>query len=954
MKSLRFFPVLLLLSASGVPYAAQAQIAAVSVPPSTASSDTPWAFERSDLPVDPSFRFGRLDNGMRFIIRPNGTPRGQAVVQLWIDAGSLAEAEEERGLAHFIEHMAFNGSTNIPEGEMVRLLEREGLAFGADTNAATGFESTVYKLNLPRNDPDLLDTALMLMRETASELTFAPEAVEREKGVILSERRVRDTYEYRNLLDQLRFFYPEARFPDRLPIGTAETIADATPDQLRDLWQRAYRPGNAAVVVVGDFDTDEVEQAIRKHFGDWQEGSTVSLPDAGPVDPGHAGMTSVYIDPALPERITATRSGPWLDEDDTVENRRVNVLRQIGYGIVNRRLTRLSRSDDPPFRSAGFGTSDVFEEARSTNLIVDAGEGEWEQALAAAVREYRRAFAFGFTEAEVAEQIARLRTSLENAAAGATTRSNRNFVSAAIALLEDEQVPTTPESALERFVALEDAITPDAVLEALRVQAVPLRDPLLRFEGRTAPEGGAEAVRAAWDAAWNADVENQDGALPGEFAYTDFGPAGEIVSDTEEPVLGIRTITFANGLKLNLKRTDLQEDRISVQLNIDGGLLLNTKDDPLATAMTSVLPMGGLGKHSYDELDSILAGRSVGFSIATDDDTFRMAAGTTPRDLELQLQVLAAAVSDPGYRPQGEAQYRRNIENFFARRNATPNDALGNALGGIVSDNDPRFTLQPKEDYLALGFSDLRNEIDERLREGALELALVGDIDEDRAIDLIARTLGALPEREPDFRQYADNRQRSFTEDRGIRVVRHGGPADQALLRMTWPTTDDRDFEETIRLELLQRIVQVRLTDTLREELGETYSPGVNSSQSRVYEGYGTFNTAAAVSVDDLDPARNAMLETIRSLIEEPVDQDVLLRARRPLLEAYDNALKTNGGWMALADRAQSEPQDIERFTRGKELVAAITPEDIRRVASRYLDPEQRLEINVLPERPQD
>ncbi|MGC1269244.1 MAG: insulinase family protein, partial [Croceibacterium sp.] len=179
-----------------------------------------WPFATSDLPADPDWRFGTLANGMRYLIRHNGTPAGQASVQFWVDAGSISEQDDELGYAHFIEHMAFNGSTRVPEGDMVKLLEREGLAFGADTNASTSFGTTLYKLDLPRNSPALLDTALMLMRETASELTFSPAAVEREKGVVLSERRVRDTYALKNTVDQLQFEYPDARFTRRLPIGT--------------------------------------------------------------------------------------------------------------------------------------------------------------------------------------------------------------------------------------------------------------------------------------------------------------------------------------------------------------------------------------------------------------------------------------------------------------------------------------------------------------------------------------------------------------------------------------------------------------------------------------------------------------------------------------------------------------------------------------------------------------
>nr|WP_166179111.1 M16 family metallopeptidase [Altererythrobacter segetis] len=914
-----------------------------------AAATSVWPFAKSDLPLDPSYRFGLLPNGMRYVVRANATPAAQGMVQMWVHQGSLAERDDEAGWAHFIEHMAFNGSAHVPEGEMVKLLEREGLAFGADTNAQTGFDATVYKLDLPRNDPKLLDTALMLMRETASELTFAPEAVEREKGVVLSEKRVRDTFAYRDTVDQLNFAYPGSKFAARLPIGTAESVQGADAARLKALWQRLYRPQDVAVIVVGDFDAAKVEAAIKAHFADWEAPAAQPQPDPGPLDFEIAGKTDIYLDPALPERITVSRTAAYQDEPDTLANRQQQLLRQIGYGIVNRRLQRLARDGDPPFRGAGLGTSDVFKTGRTTSLVVDAGEGEWQRALAAAEREYRRALEFGFTPAEIAEQVANQRTAQENAAAGAATRNNATFVGMALSLLQDERIPTTPESSLERFNAFAPQITPEAVLAALEHELVPLDNPLIRFEGRTAPKGGAEALRAAWNAGMAEPLVRQGDAALAAFAYTDFGPPGKVVSDKPEPLLGIREIVFANGLKLNLKPTQLQKDRVSLSLAIDGGQMLDTRDQPLATAMVSVLPVGGLGKHSYDELQSILAGRSVNFAIGDGERAFRMGASTTPRDLELQLELLAAAISDPGYRPQGEAQYRRNIENYFASLNATPDSALGNNLGRIVSDGDPRFTLQPKDAYLALSFAKLKGAIGDRLAHGALELAIVGDFDSDKTIALVARTLGALPPRESEFRDYEANRTRPFTADRSLRVIRHSGPADQAIVRMSWPTEDDSNFDDSLRLELLQRVVQVELTDDLREKLGATYSPGVNASQSRTWRGYGTFNVAAPVAASQVEPARQAMLDTIARLAAEPVDADTLLRARQPLLEAYDNALKTNAGWLSLADDAQREPDQIARFVAAKAKLAAITPEELQAIAAKYLKPAERLEIDVLP-----
>jgi zinc protease len=943
--NLRFLPAVLAVLALPLPAIAQAPEYAVVAE----ASPDPWPFAASDLPADPDYHVGVLPNGMRYVIRPNATPPGQGMVRLWVDFGSAAEAEHEQGWAHFIEHMAFNGSTNVPEGEMVQLLEREGLAFGADTNASTGFDTTTYQLDLPRNDLALLDTALMLMRETASELTFDETAVERERGVILSERRVRDTFALQNIFDNLAFLYPGTPLATRIPIGTVETIGGATGAGMRDLWARYYRPENVALVVIGDYDPAAVEAAIHEHFADWQAPPRLPPVSFGPVDPARGGEVDIFVDPALSEEVTISRSGACLCEPDTVATRQMRLLRQIGYGIVNRRLQRLARSEDPPYRSAGLGMSEMFREARTVNLVVQAAEGEWPRALAAAQEEYRRALEFGFSEGEVAEQVANLRSSIESNAAGAATRHNRNFETGAFTLLRDGQVPTTPESALERFNAFAPTITPAAVLEAMKGELLPLENPLIRFEGRTAPEGGAEALRAAWDAGMAAPLAAGENTQAAEFAYTDFGPAGAVISDSVEERLGIRRVVFANGLMLNLKRTDLQANRVMVELNVDGGDLIATRDNPLATAMTSSLLVGGLGKHTLDELQSVLAGRQVSLDVASAEESFRLRSTSTPGDLELQLQLFAAALADPGFRPTGEAQYRRNVQNYFAQTFATPGNALSSSIGGIISGGDPRETLQPQDAYMALSFAKLRADIIDRWQNGALELALVGEVDEDAAIALVARTLGALPAREPAFRDYAGNRDRAFTADRSPRTVYHDGEADQAMVVMAWPTRDDSDQRASQTLALLEQVMKIELMDKLREELGQTYSPGADASQSRVFPGYGTFDISAAVDVADVDATRTAMLETVAALIAAPVDEDVLLRARAPMLERYANSLDTNGGWMSLVDRAQTQPERLDRFLAGEAMLRSLTATEVQAAAARYLDPDQRLEVLVLP-----
>ena len=909
-----------------------------------------WVFEESDVPVDPDFVFGTLDNGMRYIVRQNSTPEGTALVRMRIDSGSLDETESERGLSHFIEHMAFNGSTGIPEGEMIKLLEREGLAFGADTNASTGFSAITYMLNLPRNDEKLLGTALMLMRETASELLIEPAAVERERGVILAERRDRRNFSQRALEDSFAFSTPDARYAQRLPIGTLDVLENASADQMHRLYKRSYTPANTVLVIVGDIPAATMEQAIQARFSDWQGGPALVDPATGPIDIRRSGLTDIYIDPALSEAVSISQYRSWQDRPDTQANRRKNALRVVAYAIVNRRLARLARSKDAPYRSASFSSGELFEDARATSISVSSLDGEWREGMLAAVSQVNQALTYGFTQSEIAEQLANRRTALENAVEGEASRSNSSLVNGALSLIANDRIPTQARFRLDQFEAMVDDFTAERLLAALKADVAPLDDPLIRFQGRTAPKGSGEALRATFTEAMALPIAAPEDKGAAEFAYTDFGAPGTIVTDTNDDRLGFRYITFANGVRLTLKQTDIQKDRVSYRVAVDGGRLLNSAENPLATYLVPSLPSGGLGQHSQDELLSILAGRSVGFRITNSEDAFILGGATTPRDLELQLQLITAGLTDPGYRSEGLEQFRRRIDNFFNTLHSTPARSYSSHAGAILSDNDPRFSLLPKNEYFALDFTKLQSAIEGRLQSGAVEVALVGDFQSDDAIAAIAKTLGALPPRETDFLPREDARTRSFTQTRGEQILRHKGEADQSLVRIIWPTNDDGDAAEVVILRLLARVVRIELQQRLREELGQAYSPTAVSQMSHFYRGHGTFSINASVEASQIEATRSAIAGLLDALQSQPIDLDLVERARKPLLEDYDNALKRLGGWMPVAWRAQSEPERVERFLAYPDILKAVTPADLQAAAQRYLALDRAVEFLVLPE----
>lgn len=943
MKGLAFAASLALVLA--VPLAAQS----LPQPEQVRAPQPAWAFEASDLEPEDGYIFGVLANGMRYIIRANGTPAGTALVRMEIDAGRLDEGDSERGAAHFVEHMAFSGSTNVPEGEMVKLLERLGLKFGADTNAETSFGYTQYKLDLPNTSPELLDTALFLMRETASELQFDPQAVERERGILLAEQRDRTNFAFLNIYDLVEFAAPGSRLAARFPGAGREDLELVDAATLRNFWSRNYVPSKATLVIVGDFDAAEVEARVRERFASWQPLGSVPQPSAGPVDPGRAGLTDIHLDPSLSEQLTISRSTPWHAVPDSMAEREAQIIKAIGYGILSRRFQRAAQSAEPPFRSAAFGTSEVLEAWRETSLTIGAIEGRWADGLAAATALYRQFLAYGVDEREIAEQMAGLRTGFENAVASRSTRSHGSFASRALALTRDGKVPTSPESSLALLETMVPGITPEAVLAAIRTDVIPLDNPLIRFSGRSAPMGGEEALRSAWDMANSAPVSAPDQTGPAIWNYVDFGPAGQVVSDTTSPVLDIRQLVFANGVRLNLKPTGLAQDRISLSLGIDGGSYLDTREEPLRTDLTGLFAAGGLGRLSQDELQSVLAGRSVNFSLSDGPDRFAFATTTTRRDLELQLQLVAAYLTDPGYRPEPLTRFRNGIDDYYARLTSTPAAALAAESGSFLSDDDPRFGVPDRLAYKALDFDGLRDAIGDRLRNGAIELALVGDFEQEEAIALVSRTLGALPAREAEFGRYPASRQRSFTARRGEHIVFHDGEPDQALLSLVWPTRDYSDAMSVVEFNLLEAIVMLEVTEALREELGKAYAPGVSSSQSANFDGYGTFTISAAIERGEVAATRGVLTQLIARLRSNPVSADTLERARRPILQGLDNALKTNGGWMAQVARAQSEPQRIERFLKARERYESVTAERLRDLAAQYLTADGAVEFIVLP-----
>ena len=912
--------------------------------------DYSFVHEVSDLPADPAIRYGELENGLRYAILANRTPPNVASVRLVFNVGSLAEADDQRGLAHFIEHMAFNGSTDVPEGEMVPLLERHGLQFGPDTNAFTGLETVGYQLDIPEVDEETVDTALFLMRQTASELLMEPEAIDRERGVILSEERFRNTpiRRWNNAL--WRFRLPDSIIADRDPIGTVEVVETAQRERFVDYYENYYVPQRGLLVVTGDIDPDAVEAKIVAGFSDWRAiDDPRDDPVAGTLSTDRPLSVGYFNDPEIYTIFTVDALRPHVPQLDTGEARFRNNLASLGNRILSRRFATLTSSGTSPLIQASASHGSDFEITDRATVLAVARPDAWREGVATVEQELRRALEHGFTEAELAEQVANMRTSLRDAADQAGTRTSSSLADQIWSNWRSDQVMTTPASMLERFEASLDGVTVEAVNAAFRAQWEGV-EPLLFLATPITLEDAETEIRTVWDESARQPVEAPQTGGATAFAYTDFGPAGAVAERTEIEDLGLVQLQFENGVAVTFKPTEFEDGTIRLRLDFGRGELEPRAQDGVDILAGSVFTSAGLGQHSEDEMSRVLAGRNVGYGFGVGDDSFSFQARTTPSDLRVQMDLLTAYLTDPGWREEGLDQFRAIIPEIRRNLYASPSGVLQADVTRMIRSGDPRYGLPDPEQVAAIAMDDIRAFLSPALERAPIEVTVVGDITEEALIEALAPTLGALPARAADWPAYDEARTVRFPDPVSEPVVlHHNGPDYQAMANVYWPTFDDSNPRRTRALSLLRAVFDLKLTERLREQEGFTYSAFNNDTASDVYPDYGYLYVGADVRLDDVAATYAAIDELAAALAAGEISEDELLRARRPLLEQIENAFENNGAWMSWLAQSWQHPARLDRIRALTEDYESITREELIELAATYLQPDRSWRVTILP-----
>jgi zinc protease len=930
--------------------AALALCAALLAASPTLAAQAPWPQATSDLKADPAIRFGVLPNGMRYAIRKQSTPPGQAALRLWIDAGSMMETDAQQGLAHFLEHMAFNGSKNVKEGEMTKMLERLGLAFGPDTNASTSFGETIYMLDLPRTDAETVDTALMLMRESASNLSIEQAAVDRERGVVLSEERARDTPGYRVVKEQLSFLLKGQWLPRRMPIGKVEVLRSAPASQVADFYHRYYRPERAVLVAVGDFDVDVMEAKIRTRFADWRaQGPAGAEPPQGQV-PTRGPEAKLVVEPGA----RLTLQAAWISRPDlspdTIAKRRRDLIETVALAALNRRYSRLGRGANPPFLGASAYTYQQEDEADLAVLSVSAEPSRWAEALAAAEQEHRRALTYGFRQDEVDREIEETRALLRAAAAGAATRRQTELANEIVNSLADRQVVTSPADELAFFEEAVKGLTAETVSAALKA-AFEGQGPLVFMATPQAVAGGEKALMAAFDASRKTPVTPPPAASAVTWPYESFGPPGQVAERREVADLGVTFVRFANGVRLTVKPTKFRDDEVLVRVNVGDGMLDLSPARQSPSWAGSAYIEGGLKKIETEDMERVLAAKVYGARFGFGDDAFVFSGSTRTNDLPTQMQVLAAYVVEPGFRNEAFQRLKTAGKTIHDQFESTDSGVLSRDLSGLLHGGDRRWTFPSREEIAGARLEDLVGQVAPHVNDGRLEVVITGDVTVEDAIAATAATFGALPPRPEPAPASAEARKVGFPKGGGAPLVlTHKGRADQSIGYIAWPTSDYwADPQRARETAVLSEVLQLRLTDELREAQGATYSPNVGVNHSLVWTGWGYVAASVEVPPDKLQAFFDDVAKIVADLKAREPTADELARAKKPRVERLQKARITNQFWLAELSGAQFEPRRLDTIRESIPGTEKVSAADVRRAAQTWLKDETAFKLIVRP-----
>ena len=907
------------------------------------------------LPHDSRILEGTLENGVTWKYRRHDNPPGKMWLMIRVDSGSLNETEDQRGLAHFIEHMCFNGTTHFAPGELIPYFESIGMEFGADLNAFTSFDQTVYMIFAPNTEVDQIGKALMVLSDYAFGALLPDKEIEKERGVVLEESRSGKSA-FQRIRDKL---WPElfegSRFAKRLPIGDEEVISHAKRKEFSDYYQTWYRPENVTVFMVGDAAPDAYIPLIKKWFGQETPDAPARKQQGPAFQPFTRQRSMVVTDPELSScNVQAYNMRPGRPPTLATEQWRTELVESIGSWIVNRRYDERVKKGEASFRGANAGVSNFFNDALMISASASGEPPDWAKMLEETIVELNRAREHGFTQRELDLARKEILAGAEHAVKTEPTQNARRIINQIVFAVNNRVPVLSAQQELDLYKEFLPSIDLDEVNAAFVKNFEPGTFAYVVTtpdkEGVTVPS--RDEVLAAARSAWARKTKAPETGAVATDLLAKLPAAGKTVEKSFDKDLEITSGWLGNGVRFHHRFMDYKKDTIMISIALAGGAIEETAANVGITQVASLaIREAATSRLTSTQMRDLMTGKNIAVRGGGrgGSDTFDISVSGAPEDLEIGLQQAHALLTDGIIEASAFKNWKLQTLQQLDMMEKMPQFKGFEAMFDLVTGGDPRRPFLKKENVEALSREKAQAWFDRLRREAPIEVAVVGDMKQDDVMPLIERYIGSLPKRDRSAAYL--NKLRTHPRSTGplMRHVEVETMTPKAMSFAGFVSADGRDVPDTRAMDIAANVLSSRLVKRVREDLSIVYSIRASNSADQAYRDSSLFLTAAPCDPDNAQKVVDEAKTIFEAFAKEGPSAEELENAQKQIANNLDTQMREPRYWLSILQNFTFHEMRLEDQKNQKEAYNNYTAKQVQAVFKKYYTPRREFSVTAVP-----
>ncbi|HEU4471611.1 MAG TPA: insulinase family protein [Flavisolibacter sp.] len=906
------------------------------------------------LPMDPNVKVGKLPNGLTYYIRKNAKPEKKVELRLAINAGSILEENDQRGLAHFMEHMNFNGSKNFPKNELVDYLQKIGVQFGADLNAYTGFDETVYILPISSDDPEIVEKGFTVLEDWAFNNLLDKSEIDKERGVVLEESRLSKGSQERMLRQYFPKLFNGSKYAERLPIGKDSILQNFSYATLERFYRQWYRPNLMAVIVVGDIDPAEAEKKIKAHFSGFKNPANAKpRPAIIPIQPRTKPEALVVTDAEATNTVVqvfnfikpAKKVATWADYREAT-------IQELVNSLINQRLQELTQKENPPFVFGYTGTDQFIRGYDAFVSFAVLGNGTTKEAIDALVAETERARQFGFLATEVERAKATMLTGAERAYNERDKSQSGNLVAQYV----NNFLEGAPVVGAENRYKFIKQVLPGITMKEINDAAKKLQSSANAFALVTAPSSQKDklptndALLSQIAAATKQKVEPYAEKAVAASLMENGPAAGKIVSETKNDKLGTTNLVLSNGVTVTLKPTTFKNDEIVMDAWRHGGwhrFPLENKEN--AKSAAQAVGVMGVKDMTPTDLKKFLSGKSIKVTPYLNEHEEGIEGSSSVKDLENFLTLVNLYFTAPRKDAALLKSFVNNTKGYLQFVKEDPQTFFQDTLSKIMYNGSPWISEIPTAEELEKLDADKIMAVYNQIYGNAhgMHFTFVGNLDMEKVKPMLEKYLGSLPA-QPMENKFKDNGVRPVKGVVNANIKK--GKEAQSLITISWTGETEYKREDNLALKVLLDVLNIKVIEKLREELGGMYSGGLGGSiQKRPYAHY-SISAYVPCGPENVDKLTTALFDIIKDAQQGKLEQKDLDKVKETLKKQYKVGLESNDTWLNGLSEAFINGTDPENMLNYEQRVDALTIADLQKTAQKFLNMNNYVRAVLYPE----